>query len=128
MCAANAWPFLTVPCAGLWLLIPAQSAQSIPCSRKRPASPHSFATPTFCDVCARWQKGGVENANGCIRRWLPRKANLDEITDEEIQDIAMSISITPGKCLSFKSPIEAFLKEFGKDMTIRFNTNVALRS
>ena len=82
----------------------------------------------FCDAYASWQKGGVENANGRIRRWLPRKTDLDEMTDEEIQDIAMSINLTPRKCLGFKSPVEAFLNELGKDMIIRFNANVALRS
>jgi IS30 family transposase len=50
------------------------------------------------------------------------------MTDEEIQDIAMSINLTPRKCLGFKSPVEAFLNELGKDMIIRFNANVALRS
>ena len=28
------------------------------------------ATTYFCDAYASWQKGGVENANGRIRRWL----------------------------------------------------------
>ena len=39
----------------------------------------------LCDACASWQKGGVANANGRIRRWLPRKTDLDEMIDEEIQ-------------------------------------------
>jgi IS30 family transposase len=50
------------------------------------------------------------------------------MTDEEIQDIAMSINLTPRKCLGLKFPVEAFLNELGKDMIIRFNANVALRS
>jgi hypothetical protein len=29
-------------------------------------------TTWFCDAYASWQKGGVENANGRLRRWLPR--------------------------------------------------------
>jgi IS30 family transposase len=29
-------------------------------------------TTWFCDAYASWQKGGVENANGPLRRWLPR--------------------------------------------------------
>ena len=31
------------------------------------------ATSSFCDAYASWQKGGVENANGRLRRWLPRR-------------------------------------------------------
>ena len=30
-------------------------------------------TTWFCDAYASWQKGGVENANGRLRRWLPRQ-------------------------------------------------------
>ena len=33
----------------------------------------------FCDAYASWQKGGVENANGRLRRWLPRQTNLDDV-------------------------------------------------
>jgi IS30 family transposase len=29
-------------------------------------------TTWFCDAYASWQKGGIENANGRLRRWLPR--------------------------------------------------------
>ena len=71
------------------------------------------ATTYFCDAYASWQKGGVENTNGRIRRWLPRSADLDAMTDADIQDIAMTINMTPRKCLGFRSPIEAFLEELG---------------
>lgn len=82
----------------------------------------------FCDAYASWQKGGIENANGRIRRWLPRNTDLDELSEEDIQDIAMTLNLTPRKCLGFRSPAEAFLNEIGKSLTIRFNTPVALRS
>lgn len=82
----------------------------------------------FCDAYASWQKGGIENANGRIRRWLPRQTNLDDLSDEEIQDVAMTLNLTPRKCLDFRSPAEAFLNELGKSLTIRFNTRVASRA
>ena len=34
-------------------------------------------TTWFCDAFASWQKGGVENANGRLRRWLPRHLDID---------------------------------------------------
>ena len=46
-------------------------------------------TTWFCDAYASWQKGGVENANGRLRRWLPRQIDIDKVSDEEIQDIVM---------------------------------------
>ena len=37
-----------------------------------------------------------------------------------IQEIAMTINLTPRKCLGYRSPVEAFLSEFGRDVEIRF--------
>lgn len=81
----------------------------------------------FCDAYASWQKGSIENMNGRIRRWLPRSTDLDTLSDQDVQDITMTLNLTPRKCLGFKSPIEAFLNALGKNLTIRFNTPVALR-
>ncbi len=78
------------------------------------------ATTYFCDAYASWQKGGIENANGRIRRWLPRGTDLDAISEEDIQEIAMTINLTPRKCLGYRSPVEAFLSELGRDVQIRF--------
>jgi len=30
----------------------------------------------FCDAYASWQKGGVEQSNGLIRRFIPKGANI----------------------------------------------------
>ena len=38
-------------------------------------------TTWFCDAYASWQKGGVENANGRIRRWLPRHIDIDGLAN-----------------------------------------------
>jgi IS30 family transposase len=77
-------------------------------------------TTWFCDAYASWQKGGVENANGRLRRWLPRQTDIDKVSDEEIQDIVITANLTPRKCLGFKTPFQAILKELGKDVQIRF--------
>ena len=78
-------------------------------------------TTWFCDAYASWQKGGVENANGRLRRWLPRQIDIDKVSDEEIQDIILTANLTPRKCLGFKTPFQAILKELGKDLQIRFS-------
>jgi len=75
----------------------------------------------FCDAYASWQKGGVENANGRLRRWLPRHIDIDRLSDAEIQDIVITANLTPRKCLGFKTPFQAILKELGKDTQIRFS-------
>ena len=64
-------------------------------------------TTWFCDAYASWQKGGVENANGRLRRWLPRQIDIDQVSDEEIEDIVITANLTPRKCLGFKTPFQA---------------------
>jgi IS30 family transposase len=68
----------------------------------------------------RAKRGGVENANGRLRRWLPRQIDIDKVSDQEIQDIVITANLTPRKCLGFKTPFQAILKELGKDVQIRF--------
>lgn len=62
----------------------------------------------FCDPHAPWQKGGVENAIGRIRRFLPRKTNFDDITDNHVLAIARAYNHTPRQCLDFRTPAEVF--------------------
>ena len=77
-------------------------------------------TTWFCDAYASWQKGGVENANGRLRRWLPRDFDIDALEDEELQDIIFTMNLTPRKCLGFKTPFQALLQDLGKDTKICF--------
>jgi transposase, IS30 family len=74
----------------------------------------------FCDAYASWQKGGIENANGRLRRWLPRQTNLDELSDEDLQEIVMTYNLTPRKCLAYITPIQALFKDLGRDVRLRF--------
>jgi hypothetical protein len=45
-------------------------------------------TTWFCDAYASWQKGGVENANGRLRRWLPRHIDIDSEAIPKARDLA----------------------------------------
>ena len=67
----------------------------------------------FCDPHSPWQRGGIENANGCLRRDLPRKASLSGYSDKDIDSIVWNLNATPRKCLGFKTPIEAFASQLG---------------
>jgi len=62
----------------------------------------------------------VENTNGRIRRWLPRPVDLDQVSDEDIQEIAMTLNSTPRKYFGFKTPIKVMLAELGSDVQIKF--------
>ena len=74
----------------------------------------------FCDAYASWQKGAVENADGRLRRDLPRDLDLDALSDAELQEIVLTHNLTPQKCLGFLTPLQALLGELGRDVQIRF--------
>ena len=65
----------------------------------------------FCDPHSPWQKGGVENANGRLRRFIPRKTNPDSLSHRAVQNIVNRYNHTPRKCLDFQTPAELFSKQ-----------------
>src|ERR671929_186240 len=62
----------------------------------------------------------ARNANGGRRGDLPRDLDLDALGDAELQEIILSHNLTPRKCLGFLTPLQALLKELGRDVQIRF--------
>ena len=64
----------------------------------------------FCDPYSPWQKGGVENAIGRIRRRLPRKTDLTGLSPFQIQQVAAHYNHIPRKCLGYLTSAEAFSK------------------
>jgi IS30 family transposase len=64
----------------------------------------------FCDPRSPWQKGGVENAIGRLRRYLPRNTNLDTLPNATLDAILAAYNHTPRKCLGFQTPAETFLQ------------------
>jgi IS30 family transposase len=64
----------------------------------------------FCDPHSPWQKGGVENSIGRLRRSLPRKTDLNSITPAALKRHVQRLNDTPRKCLDFRTPAEAFSK------------------
>jgi IS30 family transposase len=64
----------------------------------------------FCDPHSPWQKGGVENSIGRLRRSLPRKTDLNFITAADLERHVQRLNDTPRKCLDFQTPAEAFSK------------------
>jgi IS30 family transposase len=65
----------------------------------------------FCDTHSPWQKGGVENAIGRMRRPLPRKTDLATLDPDSLDAYVAAYNNTPRKCLGFKSPAQAFLSQ-----------------
>jgi IS30 family transposase len=62
----------------------------------------------FCEPYSSWQKGTVENINGLIRRFFPKKTDFDLISDAELQFVEDWINNRPMKVLNFKTPNEKY--------------------
>ena len=70
---------------------------------------HALGIATyFCDPHAPWQKGGIENAIGRMRRVLPRKTDLAALDETSFASLILQYNNTPRKCLDWKTPAEAF--------------------
>ena len=62
----------------------------------------------FCQPHRSWEKGSVENMNGLIRRFVPKKTDIAQLTEEVIQEIENKINNRPKKLLGYQTPEEVF--------------------
>lgn len=62
----------------------------------------------FCNPYHSWEKGGVENGIGLIRRILPKKTNFSLISPACIARIELKLNNRPRKTLGFLTPLEVF--------------------
>jgi IS30 family transposase len=70
---------------------------------------HQIGLETFfCDPYAPWQKGGIENAIGRMRRFLPRKSDLALLSPKRLGECVAAYNNTPRKCLDWSTPAEVF--------------------
>ena len=73
---------------------------------------HDLGMQTFfCDTHSPWQKGGIENAIGRMRRMLPRKTDLATVTEERFAQLVQAYNHTPRKCLGYQTPAEVFINQ-----------------
>jgi transposase, IS30 family len=65
----------------------------------------------FCNPYHSWEKGTVENTIGLVRQYLPKKMNLEGVTQGELSWIADQLNNRPRKVLGYKTPAEVFTQE-----------------
>jgi IS30 family transposase len=63
-----------------------------------------FATPYHS-----WERGLNEHTNGLVRQYFPKKSNLKQYSDEEIQHVEDLLNDRPRKVLGYRTPREVFL-------------------
>jgi IS30 family transposase len=103
--------------AELFSGLPAAARRSITCDNGSEFAEHSklerdLGMPTFfCDPHSPWQRGSIENANGVLRRDLPRKTEFTDYSEQDIQDIVWNNNTIPRKRLGYRTPAEVFLHQ-----------------
>lgn len=63
----------------------------------------------FAHPYSSWEKGAIENANGLIRQYIPKKENFDNYTYSEIRTIQDKLNARPRKKIDFLTPTEVVL-------------------
>lgn len=65
----------------------------------------------FADSYSSWQKGAIENANKLLRKYIPKKSNFDDFSDEYIKNVGRKLNLRPRKRLGFSTPKDEFFKQ-----------------
>jgi transposase, IS30 family len=77
----------------------------------------------FCDPHSPWQRGSNENANGLIRQYLPKGADLSQFSQHQLSSIEYALNTRPRKILGFRTPLEVF-----SDLKLNNIAGVALQA
>jgi transposase, IS30 family len=57
-----------------------------------------------------WEKGLIENTNRWIRCFVPKRRNIESVTEEEIDEILSFLNDRPREVIGFQTPSEYYYK------------------
>lgn len=62
----------------------------------------------FCHPYSSWEKGQIEYAMRLLRRLIPKKSSIAEISNQQLQEFVDILNNTPRKCLQWSTPKQVF--------------------
>lgn len=75
----------------------------------------------FCHPYHSWEKGTNENTNGLVRRYLPKRTSIDDLSQTDLDEIADELNDRPRKILHYKTPRTVLQSEYQK-LNVAFRT------
>jgi IS30 family transposase len=55
-----------------------------------------------------WQRGCIENLNGLVRQWFPKRTRFQDVTRYQISQVEHSLNHRPRRRLNYQTPSEVF--------------------
>jgi len=83
-------------------------------SRHKDLAAATGVTVYFADPHSPWQRGSNENTNGLLRQYLPKGADLSDLTQDDLDAIAWKLNTRPRKIHGFRMPIEVYADHQGE--------------
>ena len=117
---------IAVMTAAFRRLDPSECAVWSPSTTIPPRPPHAAARHALGDDVFRRRRTGQpgegwrrETPTGASGDGCP-EALISVISEADIQEIAMTIDLTPRECVAYRFTVQVFLSELGRDVEIRF--------
>lgn len=63
----------------------------------------------FAHPYRAWERGLIENTNGLLRQYFPKKTPLTNVSKQTMSWIETRLNIRPRKSLEYRTPLECFL-------------------
>jgi IS30 family transposase len=60
----------------------------------------------FCDPKSPWQRGTSENTNRLLRQYLPKKSDLSQYDQQDLDGIALKLNGRARKNLAYRTPAD----------------------
>lgn len=92
--------------------LPTSLKQSLTWDRGHEMAQHkAFTVATdvqvfFCDPQSPWQRGSNENTNGLLRQYFPRGRDMSNLTQRQLDAVALKLNTRPRQTLGWKTPAE----------------------